>query len=127
MQTYYDFISNSMNTTTYLISVVFYVLYVIAMWKIFKKADEPGWTSIIPILNVYKLYKISMGNGWLALLLLIPVVNVVIYIIMNIKLAKAFGKGGGFALGLILLNTIFVLILGFGKDQYIGPNGERKF
>ncbi|MEZ4508199.1 MAG: DUF5684 domain-containing protein [Eubacteriales bacterium] len=42
-----------------------------------------------------------MGNGWMFLLMLIPVVNIVIAIIAMVKLAKAFGKSGGFAVGLI--------------------------
>lgn len=37
------------------------------------------------------------------------------------KLAKAFGKGTGFGFGLLFLNTIFILILGFGDAEYIGP------
>ena len=35
-----------------------------------------------------------------------------------IMLAKAFGKGAGFTVGLILLNTIFIMILGFGSSSY---------
>ena len=35
-----------------------------------------------------------------------------------VKLAKAFGKGDGFAVGLILLNTIFIMILAFGSSEY---------
>ena len=40
---------------------------------------------------------------------------------MFIKFAKAFGKGIGFGIGLVFLNTIFVLILGLGDAEYIGP------
>ena len=36
----------------------------------------------------------------------------------NIKLGKAFGKSTGFIVGLVLLNTIFTLILGFGDSEY---------
>jgi hypothetical protein len=36
-------------------------------------------------------------------------------------LAKSFGKGTGFALGLIFLSVIFILILGFGDVRYVGP------
>ena len=35
-----------------------------------------------------------------------------------VNLAKAFGKDGGFAVGLILLNTIFIMILAFGSAEY---------
>ncbi len=35
------------------------VLTIIAMWKIFEKAHEEGWKSLIPIYNGYVLAKIS--------------------------------------------------------------------
>lgn len=54
------------------------------------------------------------------------IVTLVIQIIFYVKLAKSFGKGGGFAVGLIFLNIIFMLILAFGSAQYIGPEGVQK-
>ena len=36
------------------------------------------------------------------------------------KLSKAFGKGIGFTIGMVLLPGIFRIILGFGKAQYVG-------
>ena len=102
----------------YLAVIVFYVF---VMWKIFVKAGEPGWASIVPFYNTYVLFKITWGNGWLFLLSLIPFVNVVILIITFVKLAQAFGKGGGFAAGLILLSFIFLPILAFDSSDYIGP------
>lgn len=113
-------------TTYWFVAVIFYVISVIAMWKIFTKAGVDGWKSIIPFLNVYELYRIAMGNGWLFLLLLIPLVNIVMSIMLWVKLAKAFGHGGGFAAGLIFLNTIFILILGFEDSVYQGPLAENK-
>ena len=53
--------------------------------------------------------------------MLIPLVNFIIMIMVMLDLAKAFGKGTGFALGLIFLSPIFILILGFGGAQYVGP------
>lgn len=112
------------NSTGYMIfSLIFAVISIIGLWKLFEKAGEPGWASIIPFMNVYKIFKISWGNGWIFLLLLIPVVNIAIYIIMCIKFSKSFGQGTGFAVGLIFLNVIFDLILAFGDYTYIGPNG----
>lgn len=97
------------------------LLYVIAAWRIFKKADEPGWASIVPLYNQYILFKISWGSGWMFLLLLVPLVNIVVGIMTSFKLATAFGKGTGFGFGLLLLPGIFHLILGFGDAQYEGP------
>ena len=108
-------------TAYYIMLFAIYVLLIIAWWKIFVKAGEAGWKSLIPIYNFYVLFKIVWGNGWLGLLMLVPCVNIVIDIMMSLKLAKAFGKGTGFGVGLIFLPNIFTLILGFGDAQYIGP------
>lgn len=107
-------------------SLIFAVLLIIAMWKIFSKAGQGGWKSIIPIYNVYTLCKVADGCGWKFLLLIIPIVNVIYYIMLMFRLAKAFGKGIGFTIGLLLLPNIFTLILAFGKSQYIGPKGQPR-
>lgn len=104
--------------------LIIYILLIVAQWKIFEKAGEAGWKSLIPFYNMYILYKIAWGNGWLFLLTIIPIVGFVASIVVEVKLSKAFGQGGGFAVGLILLPNIFQLILGFGHYEYIGPNGE---
>lgn len=98
------------------------ILGIAAKWIIFNKANEEGWKSIIPLYNTYIFYKITWGNGWYSLLLLVPVVNALIGIVTLIKLAKAFDKGIGFAIGLIFLNVIFLPILAFGEAEYVGVN-----
>jgi Family of unknown function (DUF5684) len=101
--------------------LAFMILMIAACWKIFTKAGQPGWASIIPIYNWYILCKIVGRPGWWVILLLIPFVNFIVGIILCIDLAKSFGKGVGFAIGLILLGVIFFPILGFGSAQYQGP------
>ena len=103
--------------------LIFLVAVVVAMWKIFKKADRPGWAAIIPFYNTYTLYDIVWGNGIKFLLLLIPIYNIVLTIQTNLRLAKAFGKSTGFGVGLTFLAPIFFLILGFGKAEFVGLDG----
>lgn len=106
------------------IAAIIGILSIIAMWKIFTKAGKPGWASIIPIYNIVVMFQIVGLNPWLILLFFIPIVNIiaviVLMIMMCIRLAKAFGKSSGFAVGLIFLNTIFILILGLGDSKYVG-------
>ncbi|MCR5430221.1 MAG: DUF5684 domain-containing protein [Eubacterium sp.] len=113
-------VSSGVATAYLVIAIIICILTIIAMWKIFDKAGEKGWKSIIPIYNTYIFFKITWGNGWFFLLMLIPFVNIVIYIITLWKLAKVFDKGVGFFIGLLLLETIFTLILGFGSAEYVG-------
>ena len=98
------------------------VVFVIAgAWKVFVKAGQPGWAAIIPIYSAYILIAKIVGRPWWwLLLLLVPVVSLVISIIVCIDLAKAFGKGTGFGIGLALLAPIFICILGFGDATYKG-------
>ena len=101
------------------------VLMIVALWKIFTKAGQPGWACLIPIYNIYILCKIVGRPGWWVILMLIPFVNFIIAIILSIDLAKSFGNGVGFGLGLAFLGIIFFPILGFGSSQYQGPAAGR--
>ena len=101
------------------------VLGIIAEWKIFKKAGQKGWYSLIPILREYKICEIVDGNGIKFLLLCIPFVSCIYGILLCFRMAKAYGKGTGFGFGLLFLPNIFMLILGFGSAEYIGPRGQR--
>jgi hypothetical protein len=96
------------------------VLVIGGWWKVFSKAGKPGWAAIVPIYNIIIMLEIAGKPIWWILLCLIPVVNLIIIIIVMVEIAKAFGHGVGFAIGMILLGFIFVPILGFGSSQYIG-------
>jgi Family of unknown function (DUF5684) len=100
--------------------LAFVVLMIAALWKIFSKAGQPGWAAIIPIVNTYFVCKVAGRPGWWVILMFIPFVNFIIGIILCIDIAKSFGKGVGFGIGLILLPVIFFPILGFGSARYQG-------
>jgi hypothetical protein len=98
------------------------VAFVIAgIWKVFTKAGQPGWASIIPIYNCIVMLEIAGKPLWWVILLFIPFVNLVIFILIAIALAKSFGKGAGFGIGIALLGVVFIPMLGFGDAKYIGP------
>ena len=126
---------------------VWWILQIIANWNIFTKAGEAWWKSLIPIYGDYVSYKIAWQTSyfWLNFILgillsyvsnanlnesmflsliviLLKIALTVINIMYCVKLARAFGRGIGFAIGLILLQPIFLLILGFGSDQYYGAD-----
>ena len=143
IQSYYDAINQTADmdtlmglpsgvlTTIGVIAIIVAILDIIAMWKIFKKAGEAGWKSIIPIYNNVVLFKIAGISPWWVLGYLaaaIPFVGIFIALGVSIyamiNLAKSFGKGGAFAAGLVLLSAIFYWILGFGKAEYQGNKKE---
>ena len=96
------------------------LLMIAAMWKVFAKAGEPGWASIVPIYNYVVWCKIVGRPAWWVVLFF--VCAPVVVIILSIDLAKCFGKGVGFALGMVFLPFIFWPMLGFGSATYQGPS-----
>jgi hypothetical protein len=96
------------------------IVMIAAMWKVFTKAGKPGWAAIIPIYNAIVLLNIAGKPTWWVVLFFIPIVSFVMLILTYVGLAERFGKGGGFAVGLVFLGIIFFPILGFGDAQYRG-------
>lgn len=105
----------------WLIYLAIVIAVIAGWWMMFTKAGEAGWKSIIPIWNYVIILKIVGREWWWILLMLIPIVNFIVLIIVSIDLAKSFGRGTGFGIGLAFLAPIFAMILGFGSDTYKGP------
>ena len=139
-------------------SIAVAILMIVAMWKLFTKAGEKGWKSLIPIYDIYILFKISGAKGWFWGLVVAEIIvfvdtiiatnnggvvtdangnvteikdisfaivvaamaifELICYIVLCAKLAKAFKRGAGTAIGLFFLPNIFTLILAFGSAKY---------
>ena len=107
------------------------VVYIIGLWKIFKKAGREGWEAILPGHNTVVLFQLGGLHPLLSLIIYataIPLIGwiaaIVILSIASYKLGKAFGKSTGFIVGLILLPPVFYMMLGFGKSTYLGPQNS---
>ena len=94
------------------------LFYLIVDWRIYKKGGCPGIACLIPIWNVWCIFKILYGHGWL---ILIPGVNILLSLIAPFRLSWVFEHRFFFALGLIILPWLFLPILAFGSN-YCGPN-----
>lgn len=124
-------------------------------WFIFAKAGQKGWKALIPFYSDYITYKIAWdGRIYLATLiasiastvlgsifgLIHPALGMVFSIILstvataakaiadlilNFKLARAFGKSDYFFVGLYFLNNVFTAILAFGECEYQGPPKDK--
>jgi len=90
------------------------VLSIVALWKVFTKAGEPGWAAIVPIYNIIVLLKIAGRPAWWLLLCLLIIPIFIVYI----DVARKFGKSTLFGLGLAFFGFIFFPILAFGDAQY---------
>lgn len=104
------------------ITIAIIVFYIYVGWRIFEKADQPGWAAIIPIYNFVVMLRIVGRPVWWIILFIIPVINLIPIIIIPFDLSKSFGKGTGFGIGLLLLGFIFGPILALGDAEYQGPS-----
>ena len=137
----------------FIIFIVVYILLLpfIASWKLFKKVGIPGYKSLIPIYNEYLILKIAGMNGlWLIvayspfiidsinnnfkdklpdyvyiILIVFTILAIIFNIIRSIKLSKAFDRGILFMIGMFFFPTIFEIILGMGRSQYIGNYNKK--
>ncbi|MGA2584757.1 MAG: DUF5684 domain-containing protein [Tepidisphaeraceae bacterium] len=109
-----------------LVELTLVVLSIAGLWAVFAKAGYPGWASLIPFYNIYVMLKVAGRPGWWLILCFIPFVNLII-IVIPFDIAKRFGKGTGFGIGLLLLGFIFYPILGFGDAVYQPPTEPRGF
>ncbi|SRR6266540_851370 len=103
------------------VGIILFLWSVIAFWKVFEKAKQPGWAAIIPFYNLYIMLKIVGRPGWWIILYIIPLVNIITHIVVANDFAKAFGKSAAFGFfGLWLFSLVGFTILGFGSAQYKG-------
>ena len=104
---------------------LFFILLLIAsFWKVFTKAGQAGWKSLIPIYNLFVMLQIAGCPGWWLLMFFIPVVNIYFLVVMHIRLAEKFGKSALYGFALCFLGFIFFPLLAFGPATY---EGEETF
>jgi hypothetical protein len=101
------------------------VVIIAGIWKMFTKAGEPGWACIVPIYNIIVMLRIAGMPLWWLIVMLIPLVSIIPAFMLPFKTAERFGKGAGFAIGMIFLPFIFYPILGFGDARYTPPPPAR--
>lgn len=131
-----------------IVGLVIALLKIIAWWRIFSKAGEKGWKSIIPILDSYTETKIAGTNNFARIIIsyilllisysvmtsveqsspvavifaIVSLISIVWYVVERIirfnGIAKNYGKGTGFVVAWVFFPTITTLILGLGGSQY---------
>ncbi|HVS13906.1 MAG TPA: DUF5684 domain-containing protein [Thermoanaerobaculia bacterium] len=103
-----------------LIGLALGLLVLAGMWKVFAKAGQAGWKSLIPIYNIVVLLEIVGRPLWWLVLLIIPLVNVVAAVLVCLDLARSFGRSALYGIGLLVLAPFFIVHLGFSSAQYQG-------
>ena len=100
---------------------IFFIITIVGtfvgLYKLFEKAGYAGWKALVPVYNVWICTKITgKGLKWF-ILLMIPVLNVVVWLLMANELSKVFGKDGFWAyVGSMLVPYFYFPKLAFDKD-----------
>lgn len=126
----YGYVTNNYSLGTIsiislVISCVFLLFIIISTWKLFKKAGKPGWASIVPIYNLVVLIQIAGLPLWYLVLMIIPIANIYALFKICIEIAHKFGKGTGFGVLSVLFPFICVPVLAFGKSTYNNGNTNQ--
>ena len=102
----------------------FTAFFIICQWKIFTKAGQPGWASIVPIYSYVIAMRIAGRPWWHMFLMIIPIYGLIVAIQDLNAFCKSYGRSSGFTAGMIFLPIVFYPILAFDKSiVYVGPGG----
>ena len=105
----------------WIFTVVSFVYFAYAQFVCAKKCGNAGnaYLAFIPVVNLVLLCQMAKKPMWWCVLLFVPLVNIVIYTIMWIEVAKQCGHGGiwGFLAVVPLINFIAFGILAWGKGS----------
>jgi hypothetical protein len=130
-----------------IIALICLLIFIIAGWVAFNKAWEKGWKILIPIYNVYIMYKIAWYKNlfwWTIIISLVfwiaawfageyemyvqlasYVIVWLIGIFVNYKFARSYGWGVFTSILYVLFTPICLLFLAFWGCKYIGNKWEK--
>lgn len=101
-----------------LINLAILIAVLVGMWKVFDKAREHGWASLIPFYNLWVLNRIGGKEWYWFIAYFIPLINIIAFLLLSLAVARRFGQPAIFGVGLFLLPFIFYPILGFGSARF---------
>lgn len=106
----------------FLITLPLQLLNSIGYYKLFKKANKPGWHAFIPVWNSMTVLEITGRKKLSVILEFIPIVNVFIYIRDIVELLRCFGEQRSFRKTLaITLGWLYLPIFAYKKStRYLG-------
>lgn len=104
----------------WIIGLIISLFLIISMWKLFSKSGRPGWAAIIPIYNIIVLLDIAGLEWYYLILMIIPIVNIYAMFKIYIELAHSFGKSTGFGVAMVFFSIICIPIIAFGSAEYEG-------
>jgi signal peptidase I len=114
--------------TSFILLIIFSITTIIALWKLFQLAGQPGWKALVPIYNFIVWLKIIKKPWWWIFLIITPGVNFLMYAIMCLLMAKSFNKRSLQQQTIAFLaGYIYLPYIAFQSDTtYVGPEDMSK-
>lgn len=72
--------------------LVIQALHGLATWKLYIKAGRKAWEAFVPLYNAIILMKIINRPWWWTILLFLPIVNLIMFPVIWVEIARSFGK-----------------------------------
>lgn len=115
----YHFKPNKNGIIIIRIMFILFITYTsVLFYKIKNKIDNKGWIGTIPLINIFELIKDMYGSYLYNLLLIIPGINIIVFMRLFYKLSRSFQKNKIFSFCSILAPTIILPFIAFDKSQY---------
>ena len=115
-----------------IILIPIWIIYVIGLWKMFKKAGKKGWEAIIPFYNSWVYVEIAGLNWWYFLFIisgtivtlidldeltpLCSLASLVVMFFCNYNIVKRIHKDLGYAILMTLFPYVMIPIIGLSKN-----------
>ena len=106
--------------TLFILLPLSFTIPTIFAWLLFDKAGKHGWQTLIPFYNLYIFLQIIKKPLWWYLLLLVPFLNVFMYMLMLVELVKCFNK-------FKLWEQFLAVIIPFIYLPYIGLQNDEEY
>lgn len=113
----------------YLFLSAYLLVLLASLWKLFRKAGKPAWAGFVPGYNVLVWLRISGKPWWWIFLFLVPGVNLLMFIIMNVNTSIVLGERQvKDHVLMVLLPWYKIPQVIFSDHKYVGPvpPAERK-
>lgn len=106
----------------YLFLLAYLAVLFASLWKLFQKAGKPAWAGFVPVYNILVWLKITGKPWWWIILFVVPGVNLLMFLIMNVNISIVLGRRD-FKEHLLMtfLPWWKVPETIFSKDAYVGP------
>lgn len=106
-------------------SIILFIISLTITWDLMKKAGQQAWSVFVPVYSGTVWLRMASLPAWMTVLLLIPGINLFVWVFGLHRISRNFGKGMGFTVGLIILPFVFYPILAYGKDPFAPPKPEE--